>query len=121
MRPAIWAIALSSIFLSSVAQLLMKIGMTTNNTLARSNHNLFVAATSPYVLAGFIAYGIGAILWLRVLSETELSLAYPLVSLAFVAVAVMSWSILGESLSIGRITGMILIVTGVALMGTLAS
>ena len=51
----------------------------------------------------------------------ELSLAYPLVSLAFVMVAVLSWVVLGERLSAGRIMGIGLIVIGVALIGVLST
>ena len=51
----------------------------------------------------------------------ELSLAYPLVSLAFVLVAVLSWLVLGERLSASRIMGIGLIVIGVALLGALSA
>jgi drug/metabolite transporter (DMT)-like permease len=117
MTLGIWAVALFSISLSAFAQLLMKIGMS--STLAENS--MFAVATNPYVAGGFAAYGIGAVLWLKVLSRVDLSLAYPLVSLAFVMVAVLSWLVLGERLSAGRIMGIGLIVIGVALIGALST
>jgi hypothetical protein len=51
----------------------MKIGMS--STLAENS--MFAVATNPYVAGGFAAYGTGAVLWLKVLSRVELSLAYP--------------------------------------------
>jgi hypothetical protein len=55
----------------------MKIGMSSN----LAENSVFAVATNPYVVGGFVAYGIGAVLWLKVFSRAELSLAYPLVSL----------------------------------------
>ncbi len=39
--------------------------------------------TEPYILLGFGLYAAASLLWLRVLSELELSQAYPLVSLSY--------------------------------------
>lgn len=118
MTPTTWAVALLSISCSAVAQLLLKIGMTNlgppNLPAGRS---LLAAATNGYVGVGFAFYALGAILWLKVLSRVELSLAYPLVSLAFVLVAVLSWLVLEERLSAVRVAGITLIVIGVVVMG----
>ena len=108
MTLGIWAVALSSISLSAFAQLLMKIGMSSDP----AENSILAVATNPYVAGGFAAYGIGAVLWLKVL---------PLVSLAFVLVAVLSWLVLGERLSASRIMGIGLIVIGVALLGALSA
>ena len=113
MTVGIWITALLSISLSALAQILMKSGMS-----SRISEPFFMEiATNYYVFGGFAAYAIGALLWLKVLSRIELSLAYPLVSLAFVIVAALSWLVLGERLSAARIIGIALIVAGVALMG----
>src|SRR6476646_3410254 len=109
----IWVLAVFSISLSAFAQLLMKLGMSSN----QASSSIFVIATNPYVAAGFAAYGAGALLWLKVLSRVELSLAYPLVSLAFVLVAILSWLVLGEHLSVTRILGIGFILLGIALIG----
>jgi multidrug transporter EmrE-like cation transporter len=118
MGGSIWAIALLSISLSAVAQLLMKIGMTGLRSSGLIGSTLLIAtATNPYITGGFAAYGLGAVFWLKVLSRADLSLAYPLVSLGFLLVAVLSWLLLGEHLSLGRVAGIALIVLGVALIG----
>lgn len=114
----IWIIALASISLSAVAQLLMKIGMAKLRLAGLNGFDLLAgAAANLHVLAGFAAYGVGAVLWLLVLSRTELSLAYPLVSAGFVLVAALSWLVLGEQLSLARLCAITLIVAGVVLMG----
>jgi drug/metabolite transporter (DMT)-like permease len=106
-------LALFSISLSAFAQLLMKIGMSSG----LAGNSALAVVMNPHVAGGFVAYGIGALLWLKVLSRVELSLAYPLVSLAFVVVAVLSWLVLGEHLSATRILGISSIVVGVVLIG----
>jgi undecaprenyl phosphate-alpha-L-ara4N flippase subunit ArnE len=116
MTLGIWLVALFSISLSALAQLLMKLGMSSY----QAGNSVLFAATNPYVAAGFTAYGAGALLWLKVLSRVELSLAYPLVSLAFVLVAILSWLVLGEHLSVTRMLGMGFIVVGIALIGVLS-
>jgi len=112
------AFAMVSISLSACAQLLMKMGMMNVPTSGSSGTELiFKVSTNPLILGGFLTYGIGAVLWLKVLSQTELSMAYPFVSLGFVLVAILSWLVLGEHLSVGRVVGIALVVAGVVIVG----
>ncbi|MFL5252640.1 MAG: small multi-drug resistant family protein [Rhodopila sp.] len=115
----IWLLALGSIGLSAVAQLLMKIGMTAVRTGASggSADMLLAAVLNPYVIGGLGAYGLSAVLWLLVLSRLPLSLAYPLVSLGFIVVVVLSALILHEPVSVVRLAGVALIVGGVVVLG----
>lgn len=118
MTSSVWALALASISLSSIAQLLMKVGTTGVRLAVQSGSPaIFATVTNMHIVAGFAAYGIGAILWLSVLSRVDLSMAYPLVSLGFVLVAILSWLVLGEHMPPGRLMGIALIVAGVALVG----
>ena len=122
MTGTVWLLAFFSIALSAAAQLLMKIGMSGIGSPALTGSPSLIASISnPYVAGGFAAYGIGAILWLQVLSRMDLSMAYPLVSIGFVLVAGLSWLVLGEPLSFGRVVGTVLIIAGVVFMGTLSS
>lgn len=118
MSNLIWFIAFLSVSLSAVGQLFMKIGMTAPAGASLSSPPSFSASIlNPYVIAGFAAYGVGAILWLKVLSRMELSVAYPLVSIGFVLVVLLSWVVLKEQVSIARIFGVALIMTGVTVVG----
>jgi multidrug transporter EmrE-like cation transporter len=115
----IWGLVIVSVGLSAIAQLSMKIGMTN----VRGSDESFVdqailIATSPYVIGGLSLYGLGAVLWLMVLSKIPLSTAYPLVSLGFVFVAFLSWAVLGETLPVTRLVGIGLILGGVMLVGS---
>ena len=116
-----WGLALVSVGLSASAQLLLKAGMSlpaVKGALGGGAANAVVAImTTPQVLLGLAAYGVGAMLWLVCLSRIPLAMAYPLVSLAIVAVIMASVIFLGESLTPLRIAGSVLVIAGVALIG----
>ena len=116
-----WWLALVSVGLSASAQLLMKVGMTlptVRGALGGGAANAAIAIlTTPQVLLGLATYGVGAMLWLVCLSRIPLVMAYPLVSLAIVAVLAMSVVFLGEAMTPLRIAGSVLVIAGVALIG----
>jgi multidrug transporter EmrE-like cation transporter len=67
----------------------------------------------PFVSLGLFCYALSAVLWIAVVSKVDLSLAYPMVSVAYVAVFVASWFLFGERISAVRMAGLVLIVAGV--------
>jgi drug/metabolite transporter (DMT)-like permease len=116
-----WMLALTSVGLSTMAQLLMKSGMSVPSVrmamTSGPSQALFAMFGNPQVIAGLAAYGIGAVLWLLCLSRIPLVMAYPLVSLAIVGVILSSVFLLGESVTTTGIIGSMLVVAGVALIG----
>ena len=110
-------IAIVSISFSVVAQFLLKAGMSgahVKTVLERplSPYSLFEMLTDRYVLAGFHCYGVGAVIWLAVLSKWDVSKAYPLVGLGFVFTAALAF-LAGEHVTLTRALGTGLIVAGV--------
>lgn len=73
-------------------------------------------ALSPWILAGVGIYVAGTFTWLIVLSRIDLSLAYPTTSLSYILIVASSWLILGESVNRIKIAGVLVIITGVALI-----
>ena len=69
-----------------------------------------------FILAGFALYGLGAVAWLGVLSQWDVSKAYPLVGLGFVFTVAIGWFI-GEQVTLERTLGVALICLGVVLVG----
>ncbi len=98
--------AACSIVLSSMAQVLLKVLMRHNAV----NPRLFI---QPLFYAGFIAYGVSALLWLHVLAKLPLVTAYPLVSLNFVLVAVAGGLVLHEQVSWPMALGLAMIIGGI--------
>ena len=117
-------LALVSIVMSVAAQFCLKAGMSDRNVKAAiSDAGIWQAMCAvfgnPYIIGGFVLYGLGAVVWLSVLSKWEVSRAYPLVGLGFVLTAVVgAW--LGEQVTMSRIAGVLLIAAGVALIGKAA-
>ncbi|MEK0313662.1 hypothetical protein [Cohnella sp. 56] len=97
-----------SIALGAVAQILMKYG---SNGLA--GISLFL---NPYVIAGLFVYGLSSILWILSLPKVQLSLAYPMVSLGYVLVFVLSYFIFHDTISLMRMVGLGVIVVGVLII-----
>ena len=79
--------------------------------------NFFSVVFQPLTFAGFVVFGISAVIWLRVLTVEPLSKTYPvLVGFVIVFIIVSSILFLREPLSLTRIAGMALIIAGTALV-----
>jgi len=72
--------------------------------------------TTPLVLAALGLYGISSMIWMVVLSKLDLSLAYPMVSMAYVLVVFLSWLLLKEPVGWVRIAGLLVICAGVVVI-----
>lgn len=106
---------LVAIVIGVIGQLLLKYGMSRRpdfrlRDLTELTHDL------P-VIAGFCCYAIGTLLYFEVLARLDLSVAYPTVSLGYVLVIVMSRVLFEEQVTAARWIGVIIICTGVAMIG----
>jgi multidrug transporter EmrE-like cation transporter len=71
---------------------------------------------SPLVWGGLFLYGMGAAVWMLVLSRTALSLAYPIFAVSYAITPVMAWLMLGETVNPARWIGIGVICCGVLLV-----
>lgn len=108
----------TSILLAVVGQLLMKKGMMAFGSFPVSQliSRVIPMFLNPWVFFGFACFGLSSIFWLVVLSRMELSLVYPMVSAAYVLVALFSWYFFKENLSLMRWAGIAVIIFGVILI-----
>lgn len=67
----------------------------------------------PFILSGFIAAFVASLFWMIAMTKFEISYAYPFTSLSFVLVFIISIFLFGETISIGKVAGLLLIVLGV--------
>ncbi|MGO9620636.1 MAG: EamA family transporter [Desulfobaccales bacterium] len=106
--------------LNVLGQLSLKFGMSKMGNFALSLSALppvFArAAFNPFILLGVVCYGMGFLVWLVVLAKAEVSYAYPLISLGYVFTAIMAWALMGETLTITRMSGILVICLGVFLV-----
>jgi drug/metabolite transporter (DMT)-like permease len=71
---------------------------------------------SPWVFLGLCTFVISMASHLYVLSKVDLSFAYPFLSLAYVAVAVLAWLLFKEELGAMKIAGIAFICVGTVLI-----
>ncbi|CEP66651.1 Drug/metabolite transporter [Moorella glycerini] len=107
---------LLSVFLGAGAQVLFKVGVLQLDSLKFNIPGITGLLFSPYILGGLVAFAASFLLWLKVLAEVPLSYAYPMVSLGYVFVFLLSWLYLGESLPALRVVGLALIIGGILLI-----
>lgn len=114
-------LTLLSVALTAAAQICLKTGVANvqlQALLADKAWHAFVlqALLSPWVLAGLGAYVLSTLTWLVVLARADLSIAYPFVSLAFVATCLYGYWALHEPVGPARLSGIALIIGGVLLV-----
>lgn len=108
-----------SVSLAALGQLLLKLGMIKVGRvsgLASAPSMILNALLNPIIISGLAVFGISALSWLVVLSRVKLSIAYPMVSLGYVAVVFFSWLIFKESVKPVTIMGCLAIAVGVFLI-----
>jgi len=109
-----------SISLSALAQISLKFGMMKYKLAAEYAetilHKFWLLATNIYVIAGFSMYALGAVVWLAVLANIDVSKAYPFVGLGFIFTMVLAYFILGEQITLVRMIGVAQVILGVILI-----
>lgn len=117
------AVLLTSIVLATAGQILLKAGMTRVGEVTSILTEMGVSAlllrvvTTWQVIAGLAAFALSAVFWLVTLSRVPLSTAYPVVSLSYVLILAFSVLVLGERPTLVVWTGVLLIMSGIALIG----
>jgi len=113
-----YIIMVISVLLAVAGQLLMKRGMIAFGTFPVSQllFKIIPIFMNPWVFLGLACFGLSSIFWLVVLSRLELSLVYPMVSVGYVLVALVSWLVFKENVSLIRWAGIIVIMLGVFLI-----
>ncbi len=67
--------------------------------------------------SGLILYGFSTMLLILALRDGELSLLYPVISLTYVWVTIMSVMVFHETINVFKVAGITVICAGVALLG----
>jgi multidrug transporter EmrE-like cation transporter len=121
MRLSTLFLIIGSVGMATTAQLLLKIGMSEAGVQAALEGRRWGAiaaelAQNSWIVGGLTLYTLGAMVWLLVLARVELSFAYPFVGLGFIVTMAFGWLFLGDALSVQRVTGTLLIATGVVLV-----
>jgi multidrug transporter EmrE-like cation transporter len=109
----IWAVI--SIMLGAVGQFVLKLAsgeLQTGNGL----WHLAVSMFNLKMISAVSCFVISMLMWIFVLRKMELSIAYPMVSLGYVFVMLLSFFFLQENLYLTKLLGTGLIVSGVIVL-----
>lgn len=111
---------LLAVLINSIAQLALKAGMERIGYFTFSLNNLtgisLQIISNPFILAGLFCYVLSVVIWLAVLSRVEVGVAYPMISIGYIATAIAAYYLFGEHLTWIRIAGIGVIITGVYLV-----
>ena len=104
-----------NILLAVAGQTLIKIGVEKIGSFSTMPILHFISKSflSPFVLGGLFLYLLSAVIWFMVLSKTELSVAYPTLSLGYILVLLIGCFFLGEQFTIAKLAGILLICSGI--------
>jgi multidrug transporter EmrE-like cation transporter len=114
--------AIVSVLLATAGQFLLKSGMDRvgyvgSDRLRRPLDLALTAVKTPQIAIGLGIFGVSAVVWLIVLSRVPLSTAYPFAGITYVTTALVGRFVLGENVPGMRWVGILLIVSGILLVG----
>ena len=99
------------------AQVALKFAVHRVGEVSYSDPRVFLAlAINPLVILGLFLYAASVLNWLVVLKRMDLGLAYPLMSLGYIATFLLGIWLFNEPLSTTRIIGILVIIAGVVLL-----
>ena len=114
MKPLI--VLLISVSLTSIGQLILKKGLLIVGPIERLGLKFFQMLIHPLVMLGVTFAILGWAAYVMALSKAELSYAYPIWSLTYVIVPLLSLFIFKESVSLLKMGGLSFICLGVFLV-----
>jgi multidrug transporter EmrE-like cation transporter len=100
-------------FLVSVSQVLMKMGAN----YTKAHPGLMGMITNPVLIAGYGLYAVVTVLIVVAFKDGELSVLYPILSLSYLWVALLSLLIFHDTLNPYKLIGVTVIICGVAVLG----
>ena len=104
----------NQIMLILLTVVLLSIGQVLFKLAAMDMKNIDISSLfQPKLILALCVFGIATVLWIAVLRQAPLRVAYPFVGLAFLIVPVLSWFWMDEQISLNTIVGGALILIGV--------
>lgn len=115
-----FSLILTGVMLNAAAQILMKMGTNAVGHFEFSAQNIvpigWKLATEWHIVVAMFCYAISVVVWILALSRVQVSIAYPMLSLGYVVVAVATWWLFGEALTATKMAGIGVIIFGVIIL-----
>ncbi|MBI3901894.1 MAG: EamA family transporter [Nitrosomonadales bacterium] len=110
----------TGVMLNATAQILMKAGTNAIGYFEFSMENIlpigWKLATEWHIVCALFCYGLSVVIWILALSRVPVSIAFPMLSMAYVVNAVAAWYLLGEPFNSAKLIGMGVIILGVIII-----
>ncbi|MDP2693313.1 MAG: EamA family transporter [Gallionella sp.] len=110
----------TGVMLNAAAQILMKTGTNAVGHFEFSMENILPIglklATEWHIVTALFCYAFSVVVWILALSRVPVSIAFPMLSMAYVVNAVAAWYLLGELFNPTKLIGMGVIILGVVII-----
>ena len=110
----------TGVMLNAAAQILMKAGTNSIGYFEFSMENVLPIglklATEWHIVVALFCYALSVVIWVLALSRVPVSIAFPMLSMAYVVNAVAAWYLLGEAFNPTKLVGMGVIILGVIII-----
>ena len=120
MTPVGFALVAVAVLLGTAGQILLKAGTNAIGHFEFTLSNVLPVglrvALEPRIMGGVTCYAVGMVVWIMALSRTDVSVAYPMLSVGFALNALLAWWLLGEGVNAQRLAGIAVIMLGVWLV-----
>ncbi len=115
-----FALIFAGVMLNAAAQILMKAGTNAIGHFEFSAANILPIgiklATEWHIIVALSCYVVSVLVWILALSRVPVSIAFPMLSMAYVVNAIAAWYLLGEDFSPIKLAGMGVIIFGVIII-----
>jgi len=106
--------------LITLGQVLWKLGISKSGGFYISDQSLLInlqrVLFNPYVLLGFVLYGIATVVFMYLISNYQVSFIIPISSISYIFALIAGRYVFGEVVEVPHIIGVILIMGGVSLI-----
>jgi multidrug transporter EmrE-like cation transporter len=115
-----FALIFTGVMLNAAAQILMKSGTNAIGHFEFSTANILPIglklATEWHIIVALCCYALSVVIWILALSRVPVSIAFPMLSMAYVVNALAAYYLLGEPFSSTKLVGMGVIILGVIII-----
>jgi multidrug transporter EmrE-like cation transporter len=115
-----FALIFTGVMLNAAAQILMKAGTNAVGHFEFTTGNILPIgiklATEWHIITALFCYALSVVIWILALSRVPVSIAFPMLSMAYIVNAVAAWYLLGEDFSPTKAVGIGVIILGVIII-----
>lgn len=115
-----FGLILTGVLLNAAAQILMKAGTNAIGYFEFSVKNIvpigWKLATEWHIVTALFCYALSVVVWILALSRVPVSIAFPMLSMAYIVNAIAAWWLLGEEFNPTKLAGMAVIIVGVIIL-----